>query len=63
MLEIMLTAEPESEKEESSTHTVTLPKNLTDYTFQNLPEDKKYQLRLFSRNGKEISECRIKAVE
>ena len=32
---------------------------MAEYTFQNLPEDKKFQLRLFSRNGKEMSECTI----
>jgi len=60
LLELRLTVQAASEKEEALTHIVTLPKELTEYTFTNLPGDRIYKLRLFSRNGKEMSECEIK---
>jgi len=60
LLELRLTAEAGSENDEVSTYIVTLSKEHTEYTFTNLPGCRTYKLRLFSRNGKEMSECEIK---
>jgi len=57
LLELRLDTAILLEQEESSKQVITLLKGVTEYVFKSLQQDKSYEVRLFSRNGKEINEC------
>lgn len=59
-LEIQLTAVTESEDGQniSETEIVTLSKDINSYVIEDVPEGPDYEVRLFSRTGEEVNECK-----